>query len=176
MTRGGGSATGTSPSCPSSTIPRPVRGRTTTATCSPSSRRRRGGETLPKRPEIAQAMVIGSGPIVIGQAAEFDYSGTQACRSLREEGVSVVLVNSNPATIQTDPGTADAVYIEPLTAEFLERVIAKERPQGILSGLGGQTAPNLCSELAERGVLETYGVELLGTGLGAIAASEDREG
>src|SRR5256712_187023 len=94
-------------------------------------------------------MVIGSGPIVIGQAAEFDYSGTQACRSLREEGVRVVLVNSNPATIQTDPETADAVYVEPLTIEFLEKVIAKERPQGILSGMGGQTALNLCSELAD---------------------------
>ena len=105
----------------------------------------------------------------------FDYSGTQACRSLREEGVRTVLVNSNPATIQTDPGTADAIYVEPLTAEFVEKILARERPQGILSGMGGQTALNLCSELAERGVLETYGVELLGTGLGAIAASEDRE-
>jgi carbamoyl-phosphate synthase large subunit len=120
-------------------------------------------------------MVIGSGPIVIGQAAEFDYSGTQACRSLREEGVSVVLVNSNPATIQTDPGTADAVYVEPLTVEFLERIIAKERPQGILSGMGGQTGLNLSSELAEKGVLQKYGVELLGTGLWAIQAAENRE-
>jgi len=120
-------------------------------------------------------MVIGSGPIVIGQAAEFDYSGSQACRSLREEGVSVVLVNSNPATIQTDPDTADAVYVEPLTVEFLERVIAKERPQGILSGMGGQTGLNLSSELADRGVLKRYGVELLGTGLWAIQAAENRE-
>ena len=120
-------------------------------------------------------MVIGSGPIIIGQAAEFDYSGSQACRSLREEGVRVVLVNSNPATIQTDPDTADAVYVEPLTIEFLEKVIAKERPQGILSGMGGQTALNLCSELAEAGVLAKYGVELLGTKLGAITAGEDRE-
>src|SRR3990172_3873140 len=130
---------------------------------------------MPKRSDIRTAMVIGSGPIVIGQAAEFDYSGSQACRSLREEGVSVVLVNSNPATIQTDPDTADAVYVEPLTVEFLERIIAKERPDGILSGLGGQTALNLCSELAERGVLEEYGVELLGTALHAIQAGEDRE-
>ena len=120
-------------------------------------------------------MVIGSGPIVIGQAAEFDYSGTQACRSLREEGVRVVLVNSNPATIQTDPDTADAVYVEPLTVEFLEKVIAKERPQGILSGMGGQTALNLCSELADAGILQRHGVELLGTKLEAIAAGENRE-
>src|SRR6266498_4608695 len=120
-------------------------------------------------------MVIGSGPIVIGQAAEFDYAGSQACRSLREEGVRVILVNSNPATIQTDPDTADAVYVEPLTVEFLEKIIAKERPQGILSGMGGQTALNLCSELAEAGVLGRYGVELLGTKLEAITAGEDRE-
>src|SRR5881296_1825171 len=120
-------------------------------------------------------MVIGSGPIVIGQAAEFDYSGTQACRSRREEGVRVVLVNSNPATIQTDPDTADAVYVEPLTVEFLEKVIAKERPQGILSGMGGQTALNLCSELADAGILQRHGVELLGTKLEAITAGENRE-
>ncbi len=120
-------------------------------------------------------MVIGSGPIVIGQAAEFDYSGSQACRSLRAEGLRVVLVNSNPATIQTDSEMADAVYVEPLTVEFLEKVIAKERPQGILSGMGGQTGLNLSSELAERGVLRTYGVELLGTKLEAIQAGEDRE-
>src|SRR5437899_12913975 len=98
-------------------------------------------------------MVIGSGPIVIGQAAEFDYSGTQACRSLREEGVRAVLVNSNPATIQTDPDTADAVYAAPLTVEFLEKVIAKERPQGILSGIVGQTALTSCSELADAALL-----------------------
>ena len=120
-------------------------------------------------------MVIGSGPIVIGQAAEFDYSGSQACRSLRAEGLRVVLVNSNPATIQTDPQMADAVYVEPLTVPFLEEIIAKERPQGILSGMGGQTGLNLSSELAERGVLAKYGVELLGTKLEAIRAAEDRE-
>jgi carbamoyl-phosphate synthase large subunit len=120
-------------------------------------------------------MVIGSGPIVIGQAAEFDYSGSQACRSLRAEGLRVVLVNSNPATIQTDPEMADAVYVEPLTLGFLEKVIAKERPQGILSGMGGQTGLNLSSELAEHGVLRKYGVELLGTKLEAIRAGEDRE-
>ncbi len=130
---------------------------------------------MPKRADIRTAMVIGSGPIVIGQAAEFDYSGSQACRSLREEGIRTVLVNSNPATIQTDPDTADAVYVEPLTVEFLERIIAKERPDGILSGLGGQTALNLCSELAERGVLAKHGVRLLGTVLHAIEAGENRE-
>ncbi len=130
---------------------------------------------MPRRADIRTAMVIGSGPIVIGQAAEFDYSGSQACRSLREEGVRTILVNSNPATIQTDPDTADAVYVEPLTVEFLEKSIAKERPDGILSGLGGQTGLNLSSELAEKGITERYGVELLGTVLGAIQAGEDRE-
>ena len=130
---------------------------------------------MPKRQDVRTAMVIGSGPIVIGQAAEFDYSGSQACRSLREEGVRVVLVNSNPATIQTDPDTADAVYVEPLTVPFLEKVIAKERPQGILSGMGGQTALNLCSELSEAGILGRHGVELLGTKMEAITAGENRE-
>ena len=130
---------------------------------------------VPRRGDLETVMVIGSGPIVIGQAAEFDYSGSQACRSLRAEGLRVVLVNSNPATIQTDPEMADAVYVEPLTAEFLEKVIAKERPQGILSGMGGQTGLNLSSELAERGILKKYGVELLGTKLEAIQAGEDRE-
>jgi len=130
---------------------------------------------MPKREDVRTAMVIGSGPIVIGQAAEFDYSGSQACRSLREEGVRVILVNSNPATIQTDPETADAVYVEPLTVPFIEKVIAKERPQGILSGMGGQTALNLCSELSEAGVLSRHGVELLGTKIEAITAGEDRQ-
>ncbi len=130
---------------------------------------------MPTRGDLDTVMVIGSGPIVIGQAAEFDYSGSQACRSLRAEGLRVVLVNSNPATIQTDPEMADVVYVEPLTAEFLEKIIAKERPQGILSGMGGQTGLNLSSELAERGILRRYGVELLGTKLEAIQAAEDRE-
>ncbi|TET91306.1 MAG: carbamoyl-phosphate synthase large subunit [Methanomassiliicoccales archaeon] len=119
-------------------------------------------------------MVIGSGPIVIGQAAEFDYSGSQALTSLREEGYTTVVVNSNPATIQTDPEIADAVYLEPLTLHFLEKVIEKERPDGVLSGMGGQTALNLCSELSEAGVLDKYGVRLLGTSLEAIKKSEDR--
>lgn len=120
-------------------------------------------------------MVIGSGPIVIGQAAEFDYAGTQACASLREEGVSVVLVNSNPATIMTDAETADAVYIEPLTVGFLEQVIAKERPDGLLPSLGGQTGLNLAYQLAEAGILDKYNVELLGTPLTSIKKAEDRD-
>lgn len=124
---------------------------------------------------IKKVMVIGSGPIVIGQAAEFDYSGSQALASLREEGYTTVVVNSNPATIQTDPESADAVYLEPLDAHFLEKIIEKERPDGLLSGMGGQTALNLCSELSEKGVLEKYGVRLLGTSLEAITMSENRE-
>jgi carbamoyl-phosphate synthase large subunit len=120
-------------------------------------------------------MVIGSGPIVIGQAAEFDYSGTQACRALKEEGVQVVLINSNPATIMTDTEIADRVYIEPLTVDFAERVIARERPDGLLPTLGGQTGLNLAAQLAEAGILDRYGVRLLGTPLSAIQKAEDRE-
>ncbi|MDQ2687998.1 MAG: carbamoyl-phosphate synthase large subunit [Armatimonadota bacterium] len=130
---------------------------------------------MPRNPDIKKVMVIGSGPIVIGQAAEFDYAGTQACQSLREEGISVVLVNSNPATIMTDPETADAVYIEPLTVEFLERIIAKERPDGLLPTLGGQTGLNLATELAEAGITDKYNVQLLGTSLASIQKAEDRE-
>ncbi len=103
---------------------------------------------MPKKPEIKKVLLIGSGPIQIGQAAEFDFSGTQACRALREEGVKVVLVNSNPATIQTDPDTADKVYIEPLTPEIVAKIIEKERPDGIIAGIGGQTGLNITSELA----------------------------
>jgi carbamoyl-phosphate synthase large subunit len=124
---------------------------------------------------MQKILVIGSGPIIIGQAAEFDYAGTQACRSLREEGYKVVLVNSNPATIMTDEGMADAVYIEPLNVDFLERVIAKERPDGLLATLGGQTGLNLASQLADEGILEKYEVKLLGTPLEAIRKAEDRE-
>jgi carbamoyl-phosphate synthase large subunit len=130
---------------------------------------------MPKRKDLRKVMVIGSGPIVIGQAAEFDYSGSQACRALREEGLEVVLVNSNPATIMTDPNMADRVYIEPLTVEFLERIIAKERPDGLIPTLGGQTGLNLATQLAMEGVLDRYGVELLGTPLTAIQNAEDRE-
>lgn len=120
-------------------------------------------------------MVIGSGPIVIGQAAEFDYAGTQACKSLREEGHQVVLINSNPATIMTDPGVADFLYIEPLNVHFCERVIARERPDALLPTLGGQTGLNLAIQLSDAGVLEKYGVKLLGTPLNAIRKAEDRE-
>jgi carbamoyl-phosphate synthase large subunit len=120
-------------------------------------------------------MVIGSGPIVIGQAAEFDYAGTQACAALREEGIKVVLHNSNPATIMTDTGVADRVYLEPLDCQYAEAIIARERPQGLLATLGGQTGLNLAVELAKKGVLERYGVSLLGTPLDAIVRGEDRE-
>ena len=130
---------------------------------------------MPKRTDLRRIMVIGSGPIVIGQAAEFDFSGSQACKSLREEGYQTVLVNSNPATIQTDPDTADAVYVEPLNASILTKILEKEDVDGILAGMGGQTALNLCSELAESGVLDRLGVEMLGTKTKAIALSEDRE-
>src|SRR5438477_1864600 len=122
-----------------------------------------------------KVLIIGSGPILIGQAAEFDYAGTQACRALREEGAETVLVNSNPATIMTDPGVADVTYIEPLTVEVLGRIIEKERPAGLLATLGGQTGLNLAVALAEAGVLERYGVRLLGTPLSAIRQAEDRE-
>ena len=130
---------------------------------------------MPRRTDLKKVMVIGSGPIVIGQAAEFDYAGTQACKALREEGLEIVLVNSNPATIMTDANMADRVYIEPLNVEFLTEIIARERPDGVLSGLGGQTGLNLTVELAEAGVLDKYGVEVLGTPLEAIRRAEDRE-
>src|ERR687893_395301 len=130
---------------------------------------------MPKRDDITSVMVIGSGPIIIGQAAEFDYSGTQACRVLREEGLRVVLVNSNPATIMTDPEFADATYVEPLTPEFVEKVIAAERPDALLATLGGQTALNTAIALHERGVLEKYDVELIGADIDAIQRGEDRQ-
>lgn len=130
---------------------------------------------MPLKKHIKKVLVIGSGPIVIGQAAEFDYAGTQACRSLREEGISVVLVNSNPATIMTDTTMADRVYIEPLEVEAIEKIIAKERPDGLLPTLGGQTGLNLAVKLHEAGILDRYGVELLGTPLTAIKNAEDRE-
>jgi carbamoyl-phosphate synthase large subunit len=129
---------------------------------------------MPKRTDIEHVLVIGSGPIVIGQACEFDYSGTQACRVLRAEGLRVSLVNSNPATIMTDPDFADATYVEPITPEFVERVIAAERPDAILATLGGQTALNTAVALHERGVLDRYGVELIGADVEAIQRGEDR--
>jgi|GEM_PF-3384989 len=130
---------------------------------------------MPKRTDIKSVMVIGSGPIVIGQAAEFDYSGTQACRVLREEGIRVILVNSNPATIMTDPEMADATYIEPIATPILEQIIAKERPDALLPTLGGQTALNAAMALGEAGVLKKYNVELIGASLEAIDRGEDRE-
>ncbi len=130
---------------------------------------------MPKRVDINKILVIGSGPIIIGQAAEFDYAGTQACLALKEEGYEVILVNSNPATIMTDTEMADRVYIEPLTPEFLTRIIRKERPDAILPTLGGQTGLNLAVELSERGVLAECGVEVLGTKLSAIQQAEDRD-
>ncbi len=130
---------------------------------------------MPKRDDIKSVLVIGSGPIVIGQACEFDYSGTQACRVLREEGVRVILVNSNPATIMTDPDFADATYIEPITPEVIETIIAKEQPDAILPTLGGQTALNAAMALHERGILDKYGVELIGAKVEAIQKGEDRQ-
>ena len=130
---------------------------------------------MPKRTDIKKILLIGSGPIIIGQACEFDYSGTQACKALREEGYEIVLVNSNPATIMTDPEMADVTYIEPLTADILELIIIKEKPDALLPTMGGQTALNLAVELAEKGILDKYGVELIGAKLNAIKKAEDRE-
>jgi len=129
---------------------------------------------MPKRTDIEKILIIGSGPIVIGQACEFDYSGTQACKALRSDGYRVVLVNSNPATIMTDPEVADRTYIEPLTCEVLEKIIAREKPQALLPTVGGQTGLNLAVELAESGVLERHGVQLIGASLRAIKVAEDR--
>src|SRR3989338_5007460 len=130
---------------------------------------------MPKRTDIKKILLIGSGPIVIGKGCEFDYSGTQACKALREEGYEVVLVNSNPATIMTDPETADCTYIEPLTADFLEKIIAREKPDALLPTLGGQTGLNLAVEIAERGILDKYHVEMIGAKLHAIKKAEGRE-
>src|SRR6201989_1282290 len=130
---------------------------------------------MPRRDDIKSVMVIGSGPIIIGQACEFDYSGTQACRVLKAEGLRVILVNSNPATIMTDPEFADATYVEPITPEFVEKVIAKERPDALLATLGGQTALNTAMALDANGVLEKYGVELIGASIEAIDRGENRE-
>ncbi|HEX3029703.1 MAG TPA: carbamoyl-phosphate synthase large subunit, partial [Clostridia bacterium] len=130
---------------------------------------------MPKIDSIKKVLVIGSGPIIIGQAAEFDYSGTQACKSLKEEGIEVVLVNSNPATIMTDAEVADKVYIEPITLDFVKKIIIKEKPDGILASLGGQTGLNMAVELASDGILTEMGIELLGTSLESIKKAEDRE-
>ena len=130
---------------------------------------------MPKRMDIHRIMVIGSGPIVIGQAAEFDYAGTQACLALKEEGYEVILCNSNPATIMTDPSIADKVYMEPLTLEYIAKIIRKERPDAILPGIGGQTGLNLAMALERKGVLKECHVELLGTSSESIERAEDRE-
>ena len=131
---------------------------------------------MPRRTDISSVLVIGSGPIVIGQACEFDYSGTQACRVLREEGPPRQPdQHPHPATIMTDPEFSDATYIEPITPEYVEKVIAQERPDAVLATLGGQTALNVTVQLHERGILEKYGVELIGASIAAIHAGEDRQ-
>ena len=130
---------------------------------------------MPRRTDIASVLVIGSGPIVIGQACEFDYSGTQACKALKAEGYRIVLVNSNPATIMTDPELADATYIEPITPEIVTKIIDKERPDALLPTMGGQTALNTALDLDKLGVLASYGVEMIGAKAPAIAMAEDRQ-
>ena len=130
---------------------------------------------MPKRTDIHKILIIGSGPIIISQACEFDYSGTQACKALREEGYEIVLINSNPATIMTDPETAHRTYIEPITPEAVAKVIARERPDALLPTLGGQTALNVAVRVAEMGVLERYGVDMIGARVEVIKKAEDRE-
>src|SRR5262245_17084190 len=130
---------------------------------------------MPRRTDLKKILLIGSGPIIIGQACEFDYSGTQACKALREEGYTVVLVNSNPATIMTDPDTADRTYIEPITWEVVARIIERERPDALLPTLGGQTGLNTAMDLARHGVLEKFGVEMIGARADVIAKAEDRQ-
>jgi len=130
---------------------------------------------MPKRNDLKSILIIGAGPIVIGQACEFDYSGAQACKALRAEGYRVVLVNSNPATIMTDPNMADAIYVEPITWQVVARIIEKERPDALLPTMGGQTALNCALDLAREGVLEKYGVEMIGASREAIDKAEDRE-
>src|SRR5215472_12614762 len=130
---------------------------------------------MPRRQDLKSVLLIGSGPIVIGQACEFDYSGTQAIKALREEGLRLILINSNPATIMTDPELADRTYVEPMTVEMVSRIIEQERPDSLLPTVGGQTALNLAIDLAEAGVLDRFGVELIGANLAAIKKAEDRD-
>ncbi len=130
---------------------------------------------MPRRDDLHRVLIIGTGPIVIGQACEFDYSGTQACKALREEGIQVVLVNSNPATIMTDPEMADATYIEPINVPMLEKIIAREKPDAILPTLGGQTGLNVAVSLYESGALAKYGVRMIGANYEAIKKGEDRK-
>ena len=130
---------------------------------------------MPKRTDIKSILIIGAGPIIIGQACEFDYSGAQACKALKQEGYRVILVNSNPATIMTDPETADVTYIEPITWEVVEKIIAKEKPDAVLPTMGGQTALNCAMDLYKNGVLNKYGVRLIGASPEAIEKAEDRQ-
>ena len=130
---------------------------------------------MPKRTDIKSILIIGAGPIIIGQACEFDYSGAQACKALKDEGYRTILVNSNPATIMTDPATADVTYIEPITWQVVERIIEKERPDAVLPTMGGQTALNCALDLEHHGVLAKYNVELIGANAKAIEKAEDRQ-
>ena len=130
---------------------------------------------MPKRKDLKKILVVGAGPIIIGQACEFDYSGTQACKALRDEGYKVVLINSNPATIMTDPDVADKTYIEPITLEVLEKILKKEKPNAILPTMGGQTALNLAMEAEKKGLLKKYKIELIGANSKAISNAEDRK-
>src|ERR687883_2160330 len=159
----------------SSTTRRPVPDRTTRSGCSTSSSERSRPRPMPRRDDLHRILVLGSGPIVIGQAAEFDYSGAQACKVLLEEGYEVVLVNSNPATIMTDPEFATATYVEPLLPGPVAQIVERERPDALLPTLGGQTALNLAKVLHEDGTLERFGVELIGANYDAINRAEDRE-
>jgi carbamoyl-phosphate synthase large subunit len=130
---------------------------------------------MPKRKDLKKILVVGAGPIIIGQACEFDYSGTQACKALKDEGYKVVLINSNPATIMTDPGVAHKTYIEPITLEVLEKILQKEKPDAILPTMGGQTALNLAMEAEKKGILKKYKIELIGANSKAISNAEDRK-
>ena len=130
---------------------------------------------MPKRTDIRKILLIGAGPIVIGQACEFDYSGTQACKALKEEGYEVILVNSNPATIMTDPNFADKTYVEPVTPEIIEMIIKKDRPDALLPTMGGQTGLNTALAVADNGVLDTYGVKMIGADIKAILKAENRQ-
>ena len=130
---------------------------------------------MPKRKDLKTILVVGAGPIIIGQACEFDYSGTQACKALKDEGYKVILINSNPATIMTDPGVADKTYIEPITIEVLEKILKKEKPDAILPTMGGQTALNLAMVAEKKGILKKYKIELIGANSKAISNAEDRK-
>src|SRR5690606_32379994 len=155
-----------------STVPRDTSFNTPS---SPVRHRQHRNADMPKRTDLKTILILGAGPIVIGQACEFDYSGAQACKALKAEGFRTILVNSNPATIMTDPDTADAVYIEPINWQMVEKIIAREKPDALLPTMGGQTALNCALDLADNGVLEKHGVELIGARREAIRMAEDRE-